>query len=381
LRIANVETLCLSQLYEPENQWFTYRFRAIKADCALVRVTTDDGAVGIGEACAYGDPLRIRDWVQWLAQALIGRTLEDAWRFVRPNGLTWAHDCAVAGVDCALWDLLGKREGRPSRSLLGDRPSARVELYASSGCRYDWRADPTQLIEETLEYVDSGFHAVKIRLGTEWEWDGVTPERFLGLMETLRAAVGDRVRLMVDGNQRLSRDTALDVARGLDTLGFAWFEEPIPQDDVEGFAQLNRAVETPITGGERLTTIEQFRPFLELRAVDVVQPDAGWCGISEALAIADLAASHGIGVCPHNWHNGALTFANAQIVAAAPAGQILELSMIQGPLQNAVVSGGLPVQAGMLELDDRPGLGFDIPADLEERFPYIEGYFAVEMTR
>jgi L-alanine-DL-glutamate epimerase-like enolase superfamily enzyme len=298
-----------------------------------------------------------------------------------PNGRSQAYDCAVAGIDSALWDLRGKLEGKQVCDMLTDRPLKRVRLYASSGCRYDWRRRPEQLIEETLGYLEDGYSACKVRIGTEWTWDGVTVERFLGLMRELAQAVQGRMELMVDGNQRLSEEQALPIAQELERLGFTWFEEPIPQRDIDGYARLNAAVDLPITGGEQFTTLEQFRPYLERKAYAIVQPDAGWCGITEAMKIARMAQRYGVDLCPHNWHNGLMTMANAHLVAALPNPHVLELCMIQGPLQWAILAEKPVIQDGWLELPEKPGLGVELAQGLEEHFPYIEGHYAVQVER
>jgi L-alanine-DL-glutamate epimerase-like enolase superfamily enzyme len=224
-----------------------------------------------------------------LAPQLIGHDPLDPHIVPHPNGRSWSHDSAVAGIDLALWDLQGKAANRRVCELLAKQPQDRVRLYASGGCRYDWRQRPEQLIEEALGYVGLGYSAMKFRIGTEWSWDGVTVDRFLGLVRELAQAVAKRMELMLDGNCRLTEEQALAVAKELDRLGFAWFEEPIPSDQIDGYARLAAAAETPITGGESLATLEQFRPYLEKRAYDIVQPDAGLCGISEAMRIAETA--------------------------------------------------------------------------------------------
>jgi len=381
MRITALETLCLSRLHEPERQWITARHRTVKADCAVVMVHTDEGLTGIGEASAYGGPLMIRDWVDWLAPMLVGKDPRDPAIAPRPTGLNHSHDAAVAGIDCALWDLRGRIEGVRVCDLLSDSPQDRVRLYASGGCGYDWRQDPRQLIEEALGYVAQGFTAFKFRIGTEWSWDGVTVDRFLGLVRELVQAVGGRMELMLDGNCRLSEAQALCIARELDRLGFAWFEEPIPRDDVEGYARLCAAVDLPITGGETLTTLAQFRPYLERRAYDIVQPDAGLCGITEAKRIAEMAHRYGIDTCPHSWHNGLMAVEHAHLVTALPRPRVLELCMIQGPLQWSILARPPRIEDGWLILPDGPGLGVTLAQGLEARYSYIEGHYAVQVQR
>ncbi len=381
MKITKLETLCLSRMHEPERQWITSRYRTVKADCAIVVIHTDEGLTGIGEASAYGWPLSIREWVDWLSVELVGKDPTDPSITPSPNGGARAHDAAVAGIDCALWDLRGKIAGKRASELMTDAPVDRVRLYASSGCRYDWRDRPEQLIEETLGYIDDGFAAVKFRLGTEWSWDHVTVDRFLGLVRELVQEVDGRMELMLDGNCRLTEEQALVVAEEIDRLGFAWFEEPLPKDQIEGYARLAAAVEMPITGGESLTTLEQFRPYLDTRAYDIVQQDAALCGITEAMRIARMAHRYGVITCPHSWHNGLMAMEHAHFVAALPVPHMLELCMIQGPLQWAILADKPQIENGWLVLPDKPGFGVELADDLEARFPYIEGHYAVQVQR
>lgn len=381
MNITKLETLCLSRFHEPELQWVTARGRTVKADCVIVVVHTDEGLTGIGEASAYGGPLMVRDWVDWLAPGLVGKDPTDAAIVPHPNGTNRSYDAAVGGIDCALWDLKGKIAGRRTSELLAERPLERVRLYASSGCRYDWRDDPHQLVDEALEYIAAGYTAMKFRIGTEWSWDGVTVDRFLGLVRELAQEVAGRMELMLDGNCRLTEEQAMAIALELDRLGFAWFEEPIPREQIDGYTRLCAAVAMPITGGEGFTTLEQFRPYLERKAYDIVQPDAAICGITELMRIARVADRYGVHLCPHSWHNGLMCVEHAHAVAALPHPRVLELCMIQGPLQWAILKEPPAIEAGWLLLPNKPGLGVELAEDLEERFPYIEGTYALQVQR
>lgn len=381
MQITGIETICLSRPHERDRQWTTARYRTVKADSAIVAIHTDEGRDGIAEASPYGWPLLIREWVAWLAPGLVGKDPGDPSIGPHPNGLSRAHDAAVSGIDCALWDLRGKIAGERVAELLSDQPLAQVRLYASGGCQYDWRREPRQLIEEAVGYAEQGFTAFKFRLGTEWTWDGVTVDRFLGLVRDLAQEVGGRMELMLDGNCRLTEERALAIGQELDRLEFAWFEEPIPAQQIDGYARLCAALETPVTGGESLTTLEQFRPYLERKAYDIVQPDAGLCGISEAMAVARAAQRYGVDLCPHSWHNGLMAVENAHLVAALPHPKVLELCMIQGPLQWEILAQRPVIEDGWLSLPTGPGLGVDLAEGLEERYPYVEGHYAVQVTR
>lgn len=382
IRITKVETLCLSRRHEPEREWFTTTMRIVKADCTVVVIHTDDGLAGIGEACSYGVPDQIRLAVERLAPLLIGRDPLDPSTAPHPNGRSWSYDCAAAGIDCALWDIRGKAAGKRVAELLSGNPLRRIELYASAGCSYDWRQRPEQLIEEALHYMGQGFKTFKFRLGTHWPWDGVNVDRMLGLIAELSQAVGGRMALALDGNQRLTEEDAAALGRGLDRIGgFAWFEEPIPMSDRAGYVRLNGQLDVPVTGGEQYTTVEQFLPYLEEGAYAVTQQDAGICGITEGHRIAAIGSHYGVPTIPHNWHNGLMTMANAHMVAALPNPVMLELCMIQGPLQWALLRSKPTIADGYLELPDAPGLGAELNEALEERFPYIESDYYVSVEK
>jgi L-alanine-DL-glutamate epimerase-like enolase superfamily enzyme len=378
MKITRLQTLCLSRPHEPERQWITAKYRTVKADCAIVIIDTDEGIQGIGEACAYGGPPQIREHVARLSEDLVGLDPTLPETAPQPTGERSA-DTAVAGIDAALFDIRGKATGVPVSELISAAPLKRIRLYASSGCRYDWEDRPEQVVDEAIGYADQGFTALKIRIGTDWSRSGVTVERFLPLLRKVTDAVGDRMDLMLDGNQRLTDEEALTIARALDEMKWTWFEEPIPQADVSGYAHLNAIVGIPITGGEQFTTLAMYEPYLRRHAYAIVQADAGCCGITEGLRIGRAAHKLGAGMCPHNWHNGLMTMANAHLVAALPDPKVLELCMIQGPLQWDILRDPPVIEDGHLVLPDAPGLGVNLSDDLEERFPYIEGHYAVPL--
>ena len=368
-------------MHESERQWFTSTYRTVKADCAIVVIKTDSGLTGIGEASAYGGPLKIQDWVDWLSQEILGADPEDPSIVPSPNGNRGAYDAAVAGLDCALWDLRGKIADKPVASLLTGTPVKKVRLYASAGCSYDWRDRPEQLIDEAERGIDEGFTAMKFRIGTDWSWDGVTVERFLDLVRDIARAVEGRLELAIDGNCRLEEDQALVIAREIDRLGFLWFEEPVPWKYPDVYARLNATVELPITGGESFTTVEQFRPFLDRKAYSIIQPDTGLAGITESARIGAVAYRRGVNLIPHSWHNGLMAMANAHLVASLPEPLFLEICKIQGPLQWGIIVDPPLIENGYLVIPDEPGLGVSLADDLEQTFPYIEGHYGVVVDR
>lgn len=383
MKITDIRTLCLSRPHEPERQWATAGVRVPKADCAVTVIDTDEGLVGIGEPSAYGTPPAIRHRIDQLKAALIGRDPAEA-AIDMPGPGARGDAIPAAGIDCALWDLKGKIAGRRVCELLaapGHTPLERIRLYASAGVDYDWEHGPDSVVDEAVKLADRGFTAFKMRIGTEWAWAGVMPERLVRLLRQVTDAAGERMDLMLDGNSRLDEEQALYVGQALDEMGWYWFEEPIPGADVDGYARLNKALDIPVTGGESLHHLEQIRPYLDRKAYAIVQVDAGVCGVTEGRRIGLAAHEHGVPHCPHNWHNGLMTMANASLVAAHPAPRVLELNMVQGPLQWEILTEPPRLEDGHLVLPAKPGYGVELAEDLETRFPYIEGSWADRIER
>ncbi|MGY8825556.1 MAG: mandelate racemase/muconate lactonizing enzyme family protein [Candidatus Latescibacterota bacterium] len=381
MKITDIRTLCLSRAHEDERQWRSATFLVPKADCTIVLIDTDAGLTGIGEACSYGTPPQIAAEVNRLKTELIGQDPTAAIA-PKPVGLNPPVDTAVAGIDCALWDLRGKIANVRTCQLLTDaEPLTRIRLYASGGVNYDWEDHPETVVDEALSYIEAGFTAFKMRIGTHWPWAKVTVPRFLELIKEVTDAVDGRMELMLDGNQRLSEEESLTIARALSDWGWTWFEEPIPQKDIAAYARLNAAVPIAVTGGEQYTTLAQFEPYLQEKAYAIVQQDVGWSGLTEGMKIARRAHELGIPTCPHNWHNGLMAMANAHLVAALPQPRVLELNMFQGPLQWDIIKQKPHIEEGHLYLPDAPGLGVELADDIEERFPYIEGGWGIKIER
>ena len=391
MKITNVETICLSRIHEIENQWKTFNVKTLKADVAIVVVSTDSDLVGIGEACAYGNPTFIKIWIDKFGPEIIGKDPREIEFLPHPvgfahehfnyknNSFLRGHDSAVGGLDCAIWDLKAKINKTSVSKLISPKSKDSMKVYASSGVRYDWREDPNQLIEETKSYIDLGFTATKVRIGTKWTWDNVTTDRFIGLMKDLSSEVGKKMNLMVDGNCNLNIEQATKIAKELEKLNFLWFEEPINKDDIEGYIKLNASVEMPISGGEQLTTLAQFVPYIDKKAYDIVQPDVGEAGITECLRISKYAENNGIKVIPHSWHNGLMVVSSAHFASSLLNPQFVEMCMVQGPLQWDILK-EYPIKSGSISIEG-PGLGVNLADNLTEKFPYIEGTYFVDVVR
>jgi len=194
---------------------------------------------------------------------------------------------AIAAVDCALWDLAGKKAGKPVYALLG---GSRKEIPAYvSGL-------PVPSLEEkvalALQWKEKGFRAIKLQIGYGVEED-------LKITGALRKALGDDFGLMVDAHWNYTLQQAITLARGLEELKADFLECPLNPEDLDGYAALREEVEMPIALGEADRTRWQYRQILKMNSCDILQPDVGRCGISELMRIAQMAMQYGKPVAPH----------------------------------------------------------------------------------
>lgn len=222
---------------------------------------------------------------------------------------------------------------------------------------------------------------MKFCIGTDWKWDGITVDRFLDHVRELSKIVDGKMKLALDGNCRLTLEDNPPIAKELDRLGFAWFEEPIPWTDIEAYAEINRSVELPITGGESFATLAQMRPYLDAKAYDVVQPDAGFSGIIALFRIGTVAQELDVKLYPHSWHNGLMGLANGHVVVSLPISDYLELCMIQGPIQWAFATEPPQIKDGRLFFPRKGGFGVALADGLEQKHPYIEGMYNLNVER
>jgi len=305
----------------------------------LVTVETDEGIVGKG-AIGFGRleaaPAVLAHLVNdELAPAVVGedpfliRGIRDKlWALTDYHGTTGLALLGIAGIDIALWDLVGKALGKPVWRLLGARRD-RVPAYAMVGwLNYD-HDTLARICEKAME---QGFRGVKMKVGAP------TLEEDVRRVEVVRRAIGPTALLMVDANQVFSVSEALRRGKVYEELGCYWFEEPLRADDVDGLAELARSLTIPIASGENNYGKRQFRQLFERRAVDVVQPDlrrAG--GVTECLEIGLLADAFNV---PYASHGGGV---HLHILAALPNTLFMESSLLPDNSPIRLVDGSYPL--------------------------------------
>lgn len=354
--VDRVEVLHLRFTMTPEETFSTPAGPVHGRLTTLVRLTTDDGLVGIGSA--YAHPAMVEAAVRHLAPFVVGSPVDDPARiFHRLVGVGWWFDrggpamTAIGGIDQALWDLAGKAAGRPVWDLLAATRSA-VPAYAS-GMLY---ADPEQVIALASAYLLDGFTRVKLRVGRSRSYDEA-------VLRGVREAIGPDNDLMADGTHRYTLDQAIATLPVLEEVGAFWFEEPMEVAELDDFVALRAAAagRVRIATGENETSFHGFRELIRSGAVDVAQCDAARCGgITEVLRIGSLAAQHGVEVAPHSWCDPVAVVANAHAVAALPNGMTVEVDRTANRFIRELLVEPLRVHDGLLELGSRPGLGIDL---------------------
>ncbi len=333
----------------------------------VVEIATDAGLVGLGSVGGFpagADVIIQRQFAPLLAGADpsgVEAHWERLYASLHRQGQRGAGVTALSGVDLALWDLLGQALGRPVVSLLGGGSTRRVPVYLSS-LSLRGRAGLGELLDEIGAGLQRGFRAFKYFF-SRGPADGVQGRRAeLETLREIRALVGADAALLVDAHFQWDLPYALRMLEPLAELEAGWLENPLPIDDLAGYARLARAAAVPLAAGESERTRFPFVSLLNA-GVDVLQPDVNRVGgLTETLRICGLAASHNRTVAPHqgwlhSWH----------LIAARACCQIGEYFPRRDPLPgNAliwdVLAGEPEACGGAVTIPERPGFGWTLDA-------------------
>ncbi len=378
LKITDVKVTIMSYPLPPEKQWVTARAVTWKTDLILVEIFTDRGIVGIGETSPYAGPEQVKKTIDELIRpTLIGQNPFD----VDCLGAAWSGKPAFAGIDAACWDIIGKAKGLPVYRLLATdvEPQTHLRMYASGGVEYAWYRRPDDLIDEALRHKEEGYTAFKFRIGTEWADNGITVQKYVPYLYRMRKAVGPDFDLIQEANMRLTMAQCLELAPVLEELKFHWLEEPIstrPPEALEGYVRIREAMpHVMVSGGESRANRFEFKEWIDRNGYDIVQPDCNVTGVTEAWQIARMANLRKKYCCPHNWHGGLSTMANAALVAAIPNRHMLELNQTYNPFKEEIFKDPLVVNKGHMELHNRPGFGMELKPGIAGKFPYLPGRY------
>jgi len=337
----------------------------------FVRVESDDGAVGWGEASLEGHAEAVEGAFEALRDRFIGhdwRRIEDIWQVAYRGGFYRGGPVlmsAIAGLEQALWDLKGKAFGLPVWEMLGGKVRDKIRAYAWIG-----GDRPDEIADAAAARRGQGFSAVKMNATAELDWIG-TPRLFDEVIERVQAAQAAGMDVGLDFHGRVHRPLAKQLAKALEPHGLLFIEEPLLSENPEGLAQIAQITSTPIALGERLYTRWDFKPFFQSNAVDIIQPDLSHAGgILECRKIAAMAEAYDVAVAPH-CPLGPLALASClQLAACTPNVAIQEMSL--GIHYNVGADlltycsdkKELTPTGGFLPIPEGPGLGIAIDEDV-----------------
>lgn len=346
----------------------------------FVRVTSECGATGWGQASPYNADITAQVLHRQVARWVLGAPTDDLddlldLVYEREHKFPGSYlRRAMAGFDTAVWDLRGKAAGKPVVSLLGGKPG-RLRAYASSMKRDITPKDEAERFMRLQG--EEGFDAFKFRVGAEVgrnldEWPGRTEE----IVPTIRRALGDEAVLLADANSCFSPPRAIEVGRLMEDHGMVHYEEPCPYWEPEQTREVAEALDIAVAGGEQDCELRTFRHTIEMGAVDIVQPDVCYIGgVCRTLRVAKMAQEAGLPVTPHSANLSMVTLFTMHVLAAIPnAGDYLEFS-IEGddyyPWQDGLyVRSPYDVTGGHVTISEEPGWGVEIAPDWLERSTY-----------
>lgn len=349
-------------------------------DVGFVRVTVEDGSQGWGQVSTYHSDITCQVLHRQVAPWTLGKdttVLDDLLDLVTEREHKFPGSYlrrAMAGLDTAIWDLLGKQQGKPVTELLGGSAGP-IRAYASSMKRDITPAAEAARLKHLRD--SQGFDAFKVRAGAEVgrnqdEWPGRTEE----IIPTMRRELGDDVDLLIDANSCYTPERAIEVGYLLQDHGYCHYEEPCPYWELEQTRQVTDALDIDVTGGEQDCDLPTWKRMIDMRAVDIVQPDILYLGgICRTLKVVEMARVAGLPVTPHcaNW--SLVTLFTMHLLRAIPnAGKYLEFS-IEGadyyPWQEGLfVQSPYTINDGHALVTDAPGWGIDINPEWLARSAY-----------
>ena len=344
----------------------------------FVRLTTDTGLTGIGEASLEWQERAVEVLLnEWVASRIVGRDPFDIEAIIGgmirdqyQGGSTVMT--AISGVEIALWDIIGKACGQPVYKLIGGRAHDVLHAYANGwygGCR-----TPQEFAERARDVGRRGYRALKFDpLGTAWKSLSLEAEaEAMAIVDAVAGAIGPSVRMIIEFHGRLAAPDAIHMLRKLEDYDILWCEEPVAPENLELLAEVKAATHLSISAGERLYTVADFYRLSALRACDVVQMDIAHCGgLLISKKIAAISAAQDMSVSPH-CSIGPVAFATAIHFAYSTPNMTLQecFSEYDVDWRMDLVRGWNPVDGGMLRLPEGPGLGIDIDEDAIRARPY-----------
>ncbi len=364
---------------------------AYHGEATLVRIDTDEGLVGYGEANPDAGAAAVVGLIAQLKKELIGedpRNVEHCWEKLRRNHVfsgaqSGVFLIALSGIEIALWDLAAKAAGQPLYRMLGGKFRDRVRLYADCGDGDEASGSPKGCAARARRMVADGFTALKfdvddLRHPAKFDAANHTANAaelrsMVERVAAVRDAIGPDIDLCIDLHARYDVPSACRIAWEMEPFKLLWLEEPIPAENVDALRQVRARSRTPICVGENLYMRWGFRELLEQQAADVIMPDVPKCGgLAESKKIANLAEVYYLPFAPHLVSTPLGTMATCHTCAAVPNFLVLEWhaleerevwdSYVRAPDGSSSI-----VKDGHIAIPDAPGIGVELDMDSVKR--------------
>lgn len=353
--------------------------------------TSEPGLIGWGDCTDWGSPGPVAATIERYSEWVIGRDpmqVEAIWwdlaaaSMRHVGGLAWK---AMAGIDSALWDIRGKVLNAPVWQLLGGKMRDSLRLYWShcGTIRARWaerlglpKVETTDDLKQLAEEIQKrGYTAIKTNLFALQDRPDTTPimsrlSHYTGdappavlrsaeaIVGTFREALGPDVGIALDVAFTYKLGGAIKLAQALEPYNLMWLETETL--DPEALSLIRQSTKTTICTGESLFGTQQYKPYLQLHAQDIIMPDLAWNGITMGKKICDMAHAYDILIAPHNCHSPINTLVSAAVAATVPNFFILEFDEDDAPWRDEIMTHPLTVENGYLKLSERPGLGSDL---------------------
>ena len=355
----------------------TFTVDCFRTNWVFVKVYTDEGINGVGEATLEYKEKALIGAVEHIKDYLVGKNpleIEKHWHTIYRDAY-WRGGpvlmSALSAVDTALWDILGKSLNVPVYQLLGGKANDKVRIYVNG-----WFAGaktPGEFAEKAKIAVKRGVTAMKWDpFGKAYlEISNKDLNTALECVGAVREAVGNDIDLLIEGHGRFNISTGIKIAKELEQFRPMWFEEPVPPDNLDALKAVRDKSPVAISAGERLYTRWDYIPMFETHAADFIQPDISHAGgISELKKIASQAECKYIGFAPHNPSGPVANAATLQLAACCPNFSILEIMYSDVEWRNDVTDESLVYNDGYISIPDRPGLGIEINEEECLKHPY-----------
>jgi galactonate dehydratase len=370
---------------------------AYHGKATLVRIDTDEGLSGYGEANPDAGAAAIVGLIAELKRELIGedpRNVEHCWeklrrRHVFSGAQSGIFLIALSGIEIALWDLAAKAAGQPLYRLMGGKFRDRIRLYADCGDGDDASGSPEGCADRARRMVAEGFTALKFDIDNlhhpskfdqaNHTINGAELRSMVERVAAVRQAIGPDIDLCIDLHARYDVPSACKIAWAMEPFDLLWLEEPIPAENVDALRQVRSRSRTPICVGENLYLRWGFRELFEGQGADVVMPDVPKCGgLAESKKIANLAETYYLPFAPHLVSTPLGTMATCQMCATVPNFLVLEWHALEErDVWNSYVhvpdGSGSIVKDGYINLPDAPGIGVELNMEGVRRHA-VSGY-------